>query len=252
MAYTRNQIIEKLNNFLKSGCKWETFYKEKFINNRGKTSDTKKPYSEVISEWLLDGKLEHLEKIIKIERERTYKTEAHNTEIYFESTREEEILAKIMHRNSKKDDKNYDFGKIIDYQTPIKATSDKNKAGNKAGKIDLLAEQDDTIRFIELKRKKSTETLLRCILEIYTYYKQVDHKKLLKDFGKKENTEIILTVLVFESSEAWKNYEDKTYSKTKELLEKLKVEVIALPDNMEEQKELERKIDRLIVKNRKK
>jgi len=235
VVYTEDEIIKRLNKFLESGSKWETLYNEDFINYKGETSD--RPYSEIISEWLLDGKLKYLQSIEEIHRGSKGKHyNEHDTEkpeINGEG-RDEEDLAKIMFTRSTENNKSYDFGKIIDFQTPIKDIRDR-----KAGKIDLLAEQEDTIRFIELKRKGSDETLLRCILEIYTYYKQVEHKYLLKDFKKPENTKIIPTVLVFRDSEAWRNYEDKNkYPKTHELREKLKVEVKDLPNNMDELKEL--------------
>jgi hypothetical protein len=64
-----------------------------------------------------------------------------------------------------------DLGEIIDYQMPI---YDK-----KYGAIDLLAYNDDgVLSLIELKREYNTETMLRAILEICTYFLQIDIEKL--------------------------------------------------------------------------
>lgn len=84
------------------------------------------------------------------------------------------------------------IGKIIDYQTPL-----KDIQTDKAGKIDLLAynENEKTLRILELKKLDSKETMLRCVLEAYTYLKIVDKAKLLKDFGLPKNTKLKLVHL---------------------------------------------------------
>ena len=58
----------------------------------------------------------------------------------------------------------------------------KEKQTNRVGKIDLVSFRQDTktIYLIELKRLKSKGTLLKCTLEIATYYKQLHHQNFLK------------------------------------------------------------------------
>lgn len=72
------------------------------------------------------------------------------------------------------------LGEVIDYQVPL-----KSKQSDRAGKIDLMTFDESTgiLRLIELKAPKSKETLLRCVLEIYTYYKTVDMNELLRSYG---------------------------------------------------------------------
>ena len=53
---------------------------------------------------------------------------------------------------------------------------------------------------LEFKKPDSKETLLRCILEAYTYYKQVNCSKLLKDFGLPVDSKIIPAVLIYKQS----------------------------------------------------
>lgn len=67
---------------------------------------------------------------------------------------------------------------------------------------------------LELKKDSSTETLLRCILEIYTYWCQLDHEKFIKDFaetGKLETNQgltIIPAILIFKGSLPYNEYEE--------------------------------------------
>jgi Holliday junction resolvase-like predicted endonuclease len=72
------------------------------------------------------------------------------------------------------------LGYIFDYQTPLKATQNDSY-----GKIDLLGynTDDDCYSVIELKYRPSgsEETLLRCVLEAYTYYKLLDLKQIKSD-----------------------------------------------------------------------
>lgn len=94
--------------------------------------------------------------------------------------------------------KNYEnLGKIIDFQVPI-----KNTRNNLAGKIDLISfsESNGILYLLEFKKPDSKETLLRCILEAYTYYKQVNCSKLLKDFGLPVDSKIIPAALIYKRS----------------------------------------------------
>ena len=177
MAYTREQIEEKIKSSLR---RIDTFYKEKFNNYVGITSDTKEYYSEIIASELLN-KIDSFDDVASIKREsngKSYLTKSHHEKfsINEESNRHEEKYAKKLF--DKKN--NYDsIGKIIDFQVPLK---DKQK--DKAGKIDLISfdKNNSTLYLIELKYGENAETLLRTILEIYTYYKIVDEGKLKSDF----------------------------------------------------------------------
>lgn len=120
---------------------------------------------------------------IKPLRNKSYFTADHNKKKYFKlysgkiGSRNEENLAKLLYLN--------DFvpylGNIIDYQVPL-----KGKQSDKIGKIDLVGYSEQTRRFslIELKYHPvgSQETLLRCVLEIYTYYKFLNKERFIADF----------------------------------------------------------------------
>ena len=85
------------------------------------------------------------------------------------TNRKEEILAKLLFYQGEVKD----LGYIFDYQTPLKAAR-----SDSYGKIDLLGYNTDDKYYsvIELKYRPSgsDETLLRCVLEAYTYYKLLD------------------------------------------------------------------------------
>lgn len=70
------------------------------------------------------------------------------------------------------------IGMIEDYQTPLKSTAD-----DEAGKIDLLSFDGQVMRILELKKPDSKETMLRCVLEGFTYMRTADCGKLISDFG---------------------------------------------------------------------
>lgn len=224
-TYSKNEIIKKLE-VAKSEI-WK-FYSQDFVNYRGKTSDKEGDYyTEIIAKWLLDN-MELFNDIKMISRENSYKVDSHDGKIKNEkSGREEEIIAMKLFDFSQNQGKVFDIiGKIIDYQTPL-----KDIQIDKAGKIDLLAynENEKTLRILELKKPDSKETMLRCVLEAYTYLKIVDKAKLLKDFGLPENTEIKACPFVFLDGAQYQEMQQDREN-LKDLIEKLGIEVIYLKE----------------------
>ena len=203
------------------------FYSENFLNYISETSDKEGDYTEIIAGWLLDN-IELFNDIEMISRKSNYKVKTHDGIIKNEgSKREEEKIAMKLFELSQNQGKVFDIiGKIVDYQTPL-----KNIRADKAGKIDLLAynEEEKILRILELKRPDSKETMLRCILEAYTYLKVVDKDKLLKDFGLPEDTEIKACAFVFYGKEQYKEMQEDRKN-LKELIEKLEIEVIYLEE----------------------
>ena len=161
-------MFEKANNI-------QLFYKEPFINYRGRTTDTKELYTEVVAEWVIKH-MGMFQQMKAIRRETSYFTNGHNGMSGSpNSNREEELIAMAMFRQGAMPI----VGKVLDYQTPM-----KNKKGDKAGKIDLLTFDGNIVRILELKEPDSKETMLRCVLESYTYLKTVDTEKLISDFNR--------------------------------------------------------------------
>ena len=198
MGYSRQKTIEKIED---AKDNMQTFYKSDFINYRGKTSDTDEYYTEIFCEWLLKN-LDLLNEIPTITRENGYLTQTHDGVIRnLKSNRDEEIIAMRMFNQSEIKG----LGKILDYQTPL-----KNKSSDKVGKIDLLSYDGDVLRILELKKPDSDETMLRCVIEGYTYLKTVDNKKLLQDFKLPQDTKIEANPFVFVGSIAYDEmFEDR-------------------------------------------
>ena len=218
--YSKNEILEEIQDM-------RNFYKRKVVNYRGKTSDSKDYYTEVVAEWILKN-IYLFDYIKPITREKSYKADSHDGKIKNEdSGREEEKIAMKLFDSSQNQGKVFDIiGKIIDYQTPL-----KNVQTDDVGKIDLLAynENEKTLRILELKRPDSKETMLRCVLEAYTYLKVVDKDKLLKDFGLPENTKIKACPFVFYDGEQYREMQqDREH--LKDLIKELDIEVIYLEE----------------------
>jgi len=223
-VYSKDEII-KIMKEAKSDIK--NFYKKEFVNYLGVTSDTKEYYTEIIAEWLLDN-FYLFDTIKMISRESSYKVDSHNGIIKDEnSNREEEKIAMKLFDYSQNKGVTFDIiGKIIDYQTPL-----KNVQKDDVGKIDLLAynEKEKTLKILELKKPDSKETMLRCVLEAYTYLKIVDKDKLLKDFGLPKDTVVKACPFVFFDGAQYKEMQQDRKN-LKELMKKLDVEPVYLKE----------------------
>lgn len=184
--YTKSEITQMVAQYFQSNeCK--NLYKDKCINFTGETKDTKENYSKVIVEYLVD----HIDEFKKgldkclVTRQASYNTDNHTGKSVLKNIigeRREEKIAYAMYCQYK--DNPSVFGKILDYQVPL-----KNKSTDKGlGKIDLISVKESSkpgtkiIYFLELKKDNSKETLLRCLLEAYTYSKIIDKVKFCNDF----------------------------------------------------------------------
>ena len=158
------------------------FYKAPIVNYKGYVTGQgqadKNRYSEVISSTLLSKNLLKTWKELKPVRTNHFDTDHTPSEELdmkkLQSTnRKEEILAKLLFYQGNIDG----LGYIFDYQTPL-----KEARNDSYGKIDLLGynKDDKCYSVIELKYRPSgsEETLLRCVLEAYTYYKLLDIKQI--------------------------------------------------------------------------
>ena len=207
-TYTKSAVIQMVASYFQAkDCK--NLYKDNCINFTGETKDTKENYSKVIVDYLV----EHIDEFkkglntITVTRKTSYKTDSHTGKSDFDfnkrprGERREEKIAHAMYCQYK--DVPAVFGKILDYQIPLKNT--EHDVG--LGKIDLLSVKDGSkpgfkiVHFLELKRDGSEETLLRCILEAYTYSKIINKDKLCDDFNiplsKKEFREFVIAPLVY-------------------------------------------------------
>lgn len=175
MGYTKSEIRAQCEQAFENKS---LFYKKGFINYRGKTNDTKEYYTEVIAEFLCEYIDDYVDGIECISRKSSYKTDGHDGVYDPDSNREEEQIAMQIFTQSR-DHGAFDLiGTIVDYQTPLKST-----VHDDAGKIDLLSFDGRVMHILELKKPDSKETMLRCVLEGFTYMKTADCDKLISDFG---------------------------------------------------------------------
>ena len=193
LGYSRTDILQKCRvafNDIK------TFYKQPFINYNGRTDDTSEYYTEVVAEFLCSNILAYINGIPRITRETSYMTAGHDGTFDVSTPREEEKIAMEMFKQSKQGVP-YDYiGDIIDYQTPL-----KNKRSDVAGKIDLLSFDGKTLYILELKKPDSEESMLRCVLEGFTYMKTVNKEKLLDDFSLPRDTIVKASPFVFRNKQ---------------------------------------------------
>lgn len=191
MGYTRQDIIKKCKDAME---KPSTFYQAPVINYRGRTADTNELYNEIVAEFICNHINEFTKRIDMISR-KDYRVESHDGVIKSpkdNSSREEEHIAIDIFNQGKEEA--FDFiVKMIDYQTPLKATS-KDEG---IGKIDLLSYDGKTLCILELKKPDSAETMLRCVLEGFTYLKTVDAEKLISNFDLPKDTKAVACPLVF-------------------------------------------------------
>lgn len=219
-GYKKDEIINKLENLKDIS----TLYKEDFINYRGDTTDTKEKYTEVIAEWLIKN-FNLFDNIKKITRQSSYKVDTHDGKHNNQnSNRLEEIMAiEIFNQKSLNI-----LGEVIDYQTPL-----KDKLGDEAGKIDIVSYDKDNkiVYLLELKREDSKETMLRCVLEIFTYSKTLDKDKFLEDFNLPKDTKIKASPLVFFNGSQYKEMIEVDNKFLKQLMDKLDIEPFYITKN---------------------
>jgi hypothetical protein len=199
-----------------------TLYAQRFVRYIGKTGGER--YTEIAArELLAQNNLELLRGIPAIDRA-NYATPGHESLAQQPkpkaTNQEEKWIARRLY--GKKLDV---LGTIIDFETPLKRTS-----ADTAGKIDLLVYNDltQTMTILEFKRPKSKETLLRCVLEIFTYSKLLNTANLFTSFGKPADTALRKAVLVYEGCQAHRDFHAEDCPFVRQLMRELGVDFFVL------------------------
>jgi len=216
-------IVQVKKSLEKAMTDVDTLYTAPCINWTGKISGGSRYYSEVISELLIRNYLVRLNEIEMIGRN-NYCVASHSDLFLKKSSgRDEENYAKYLKLLGSLGD----LGDIIDYQVPL-----KNCQKDKAGKIDLVTLKDKNIHLIELKYFGNGETLLRTVLEIWTYYRQLNKNKFMKSYEilkrlKVDN--IKRTILLGIGCNAFNEANElKNRPYLRRLIDKLEVEIFML------------------------
>jgi hypothetical protein len=197
-----------------------------------KVQPTNNKWVEKIAVELLE-RLDDFKSIACKERGEGYKTPGHNGVRKYKDgnggNREKQVANDLFLMSANNETIFSTLGKFIDYETPL-GTSGENTIGD----IDLLAYNDDTQEYtaVELKNKNNGESLLRGVVEIYTYSKRVCFDRLKKDFCRPSTKPLRKALLVFKDKKQHRNYLDQP--KVRELMQKLGVELFVMSgDNAE-------------------
>ncbi|HCS37744.1 MAG TPA: hypothetical protein DIW48_13980 [Sphaerochaeta sp.] len=213
IKYTKEQIEAMIECTAMEG---EPLYASACVNQSDTLMASTELTSEVVASYLLSHPQLLDSGIKRIRREKTYAVEHSKKPRAENSKRTEDLMAIQLvedhHTGSA-------YGTMIAYQIPLKNT---NKDIG-AGKIDLVSYHEglNTLFIHEFKRKDNSETLLRCVLEIYTYFSTVDKNKLLSDFGHSD-AKLIPSVLVYAGSRQHEQFE--VHESVRALMKELNVE----------------------------
>lgn len=201
--YSQQIVAQKFIQYLENDFNPETFYRtqSKQFDQYGVSLEGK-PYSEIYAQIILENKIiEKLNDIECVSRKDGYNPNSHSEVKVNNNTNQiEKTYAKSLL------DKHFDgFGLVLGFEIPL-----QDVGTDVGGDIDLFSyDQENNVAYIlEFKEPNADDTLLRCALEAYTYYKRVNHTGLLKSFGLPANCTILPAVLVFDTCQAAKEYNE--------------------------------------------
>lgn len=195
----------------------------------------------VATDWIAKRLLETnlLDKIkpVKMPEGKTYLVEGHDgkpTTKNETSNRDEERCALTLFDSYCYKDHARLF--FADYQTPICRDSKVKNEKVNIGKVDLLAvsRAEEKIYLMELKYHDNTESLLRCVTEIYTYFKQIDKHRLGKEVGEKFDLmaygeyKVVPAILIFEGSRQHLQLRSGYFKNVQKLMLKLGIECFVI------------------------
>jgi hypothetical protein len=206
--YHKKELYDCLENAINEDL--SLFYKEPYVYNNtiiGGTTD--KSCYEFVTEYLIE-KINKSD-IFKNNIKEIPRSQKYNIKRKSKGEKWEKWFAKSLLEN-----KIGDLGEIIHYETPIWTT------GYNAGDIDLLAYNGKQLSLIELKLEKNEDSMLHTILQINTYYHQLNKTKLKKEFNC-QDANIQKVVLIFKGSRQYQEYEKSESLKT--LAKKLGVKI---------------------------
>lgn len=241
-----NKALEDKKLFYKKTIDklYEKAGKTLLVNLRGKNNK----YNDMVVKELLDGeKYKKLLNGITCDSLKNSKDEIYNinrkNHYYYKGIKKEKINEKrfaICFYN--KEEENNVLGKRLHYETPISRTK-------KDGAIDLVYQKDNYINLIEFKNDPSDETLLRALLEISTYFKNLDQGIFKREFKCDKKFQLVLllengTISNNQSKNLTENYE-RLFEGFANLL-KCPIQICGFK-KMIGNREFDKKIDKIIV-----
>lgn len=220
-----NVTFDNLINYANGG--WGKLYCSEFVTSTEKdTDDISKSQTEIVAKWLCSpistrstksGDKTSNFKVFsgniprffrgEDDKRRSYnmiKSHSASHKTKGKPTDERQLAIKMLKSNRLL--RPSPIGTIIDREVPL-----YDHKYQQTAEIDLISYDEATNRLylLELKRPNSKETLLRCILEIFTYFKTIgDKAKFLRDFtnesspnhyikGINSKTKFVLCPMIF-------------------------------------------------------
>ncbi len=212
--FTKEDLLGKCKDAMMNSA---LFYGRSFIVSEDGLKDDHHTYrTEVVAGFILENISEFRKRISTIDREK-YKILTHNGE-ETDSNQEEKNLAKKLFKQSEFDNKKYPYiGMIADYEVPLKKCNEDRGVG----RIDLLSLNNDekTVYILELKKKSSRESMLRCVLEAYTYSRIVNKSNLFDSFGIPQDYNLQPSPLVFKGGVQWEQIDEMRRGNRPKLME---------------------------------
>ncbi len=219
----------------------ETLYTDRIIKGKSSMLDEKGNQvvvTDYLAKRLLETKLLDNIRPVEMPVDKKYIVESHNGEV----TTENESSNRIEEREAIKLFNCYNIRRLFpsffaDYQTPICRSSEvKADKSKHIGKIDLtyVSKTEEMIYLMEFKRYDNEESLLRCVTEIYTYYKQIDKLKLSYEISEKfgidfiGNYKVVPAVLVYEGQLQHKQFRSSLFANVQKLMKKLGVKFFVI------------------------
>lgn len=215
MKQTNMNIL--INDYEKLG-NWKEIYQWKRISSRGN--------SEIISEWLLRD-FEKIKFNKSGLRENNFKIKAHEgyCKLQTEITQftEKRFCRALFNKYNKTEHQL--LGKILDYEVPLTAPKQEKTKKVNQGEIDLVSIRNGSILVFEVKKAQSNESLLKAILQIFTYVTRLSDSNLINKFLEDYNPndkKITPCILTFNNAVSGKQISEiGKYPKLQSLIAKI-------------------------------
>lgn len=128
---------------------------------------------------------------------------------------------------------------VADYQISTNDDTDEDTA-TKSGIIDLVSVEPERkeVYLMKLKTPDNTDSLLSCIAEIYTYFKQVNKVQLAREIGLKYEFrltglfKVFPAIIVFEGSKQHLQLRSKHYKNVQKLMLKLGIKFFVIKEDI--------------------
>lgn len=227
LSFTEEQLRTRVNEYINK-APGELYFSDIVDNDKintkrtnGYKTDTGKMYCEVIADEIIKQKSQW---VVPTDEKCTYNpgkrkeklsnvpTDINEMRYYY--TKQNSISeTKLMHCLCKL--REIDNYRMVDYQVPT--------TNGRSDKIDIILSTNDMLYITEAKSFGSKESLLRCVLEISTYYQKLNDR-FFKTYGYSKD-KVKKAVLIDRSSWAYRQCEEDF---AKRLLNEFEITVFEL------------------------